>query len=99
MRDEAGETLPPERVAAQQGAIGGRLEAVDRPARVLAFPKAARAVISGHSHVRRWVTVAAAACLIAGFGLGQVFPLRQAIHKQEAQAPTTLTVQETQDIA
>ena len=30
-------------------------------ARVIAFPKAARAVISGHSHVRRWVTVAAAA--------------------------------------
>jgi len=99
MRDEADEILTPERLAAQQAQIARRLEAVDRPARVLAFPKAARAVISGHSHVRRWVTVAAAACLIAGFGLGQVFPLRQAIHKQEAQAPTTLTVQETQDIA
>ena len=36
------------------------------------FPKAARAVISGHSHVRRWVAVAAAAGLIAGVGLGQV---------------------------
>src|SRR5262245_12565527 len=99
LRDEADAALTPERLAAQQAQIVRRLEAVDRPARVLAFPKAARAVISGHSHVRRWVTVAAAACLIAGFGLGQVFPLRQAIHKQEAQAPTTLTVQETQDIA
>jgi len=60
--------------------------------RVLAFPKAAQAVIQGHSNVRRWVTVAAAACLIAGFGLGQVFPLRQAF-KQQAAAPAPLNQQ------
>ena len=90
LRDEADELLPPDRLAAQQAQIARRLEALDRPARVLAFPKAAHAVISGHSHVRRWVTVAAAACLIAGFGLGQVFPMRQVIHQRQA-TPANLT--------
>jgi hypothetical protein len=75
LRDEADELLTPERLAAQQAQIARRLEAIDRPARVIAFPKAARAVISGHSHVRRWVTVAAAASLMLGFGLGQVVPI------------------------
>jgi hypothetical protein len=75
LRDEADELLTPERLAAQQAQIARRLEAIDRPARVIAFPKAARAVINGHSHVRRWVTVAAAASLILGFGLGQVVPI------------------------
>jgi hypothetical protein len=77
LRTEADEAFPAERLAVQQAQIARRLEALERPARVIAFPKAARAVISGHSHVRRWVTVAAAASLIAGgFGLGQVMPLR-----------------------
>jgi hypothetical protein len=78
LRAEADEAFPAERLAFQQAQIARRLETLERPARVLAFPKAARAVISGHSHVRRWVTVAAAASLIiTGFGLGQVVPLRQ----------------------
>ena len=98
LRDEADELLTPERLAVQQAQIARRLEALGRPARVIAFPKAARAVISGHSHVRRWVTVAAAASLIAGFGLGQVMPLRTGIH----QPPTTaaqLTQPKTKEIA
>ena len=98
LRDEADEVLTPDRLAAQQAQIARRLEAADRPARVLAFPKAAHAVIHGHSNVRRWVTVAAAACLIAGFGLGQVFPVRQALHKQQAVAPAHLTVPATRGI-
>lgn len=78
LRAEADEAFPAERLAVQQAQIARRLETLGRPARVLAFPKAARAVISGHSHVRRWVTVAAAASLIiTGFGLGQIVPLRQ----------------------
>ena len=98
IRDEADEALTPERLAAQQAQIARRLEAIDRPARVIAFPKAARAVISGHSNVRRWVTVAAAACLIAGFGLGQVFPMRQAIQKQQAVTPANLTATTTKRV-
>ena len=76
LRAEADEAFPAERLSLQQVQIARRLETLERPARVLAFPKAARAVISGNSHVRRWVTVAAAASLIiTGFGLGQMVPL------------------------
>ena len=76
LRAEADEAFPVEKLSVQQAQIARRLETLERPARVIAFPKAARAVISGNSHVRRWVTVAAAAGLIAGIGLGQVVPLR-----------------------
>ena len=88
LRAEADEAFPAERLAVQQAQIARRLETLERPARVIVFPKAARAVISGHSHVRTWVTVAAAA-LIAGFGLGQVLPLRTVLHNQQAAAATT----------
>lgn len=98
MRDEADEALTPERLASQQAQIARRLETLDRPARVLAFPKAARAVIHGHSHVRRWVTVAAAASLIAGFGLGQVMPLRTSLRHQQAKA-APLTLPQTKERA
>lgn len=74
LRDEADDAFPGERLAVQQAQISRRLESLERPGRIIAFPKAARAVISGHSHVRRWVTVAAAAGLIAGIGLDQVLP-------------------------
>ena len=87
LRIEADEAFPAERLAAQQAQIARRLETLERPARVIAFPKAARAVISGNSHVRRWVTVAAAASLIAGFGLGQVVPLRTVLRTQQVPAP------------
>ena len=86
LRAEADEAFPTDRLVAQHAQIARRLELLERPARVIAFPKAARAVISGHSNVRRWVTVAAAASLIAGgFGLGQIVPLRTAVQNQAAQ--------------
>jgi negative regulator of sigma E activity len=100
LRAEADEAFPAERLAVQQAQIARRLETLERPARVIAFPKAARAVISGHSHVRRWVTVAAAAGLIAGIGLGQVVPLRQAFQKQQAAGQSlNLTIPQTVKIA
>lgn len=77
LRAEADRAITRERLGVQQAQIARRLEMLERPARVLAFPKAARAVISGHSHVRRWVTVAAAAGLIAGVGLGQILDLHR----------------------
>ena len=79
LRAEADVAFPIERLAAQQAQITRRLEAMEHPARVLAFPKAARAVIHGHSHVRRWVTVAAAAGLLAGVGLGQVLDIHRSV--------------------
>jgi hypothetical protein len=102
LRFEADEAFPADRLAAQQAQIARRLETLERPARVIVFPKAARAVISGNSHVRRWGTAAAAAALIVGFGLGQVMPLRNAIQKPRtvvATAPTQLTGPETVQIA
>jgi hypothetical protein len=87
LRAEADAAFPVDRMAAQHAQIGRRLEAMEHPARVLAFPKAARAVINGHSHVRRWVTVAAAAGLIAGVGLGQVLD----IHGTFERAPRAST--------
>ena len=101
LRAEADEAFPAERLAVQQAQIARRLETLERPARVIAFPKAARAVISGHSHVRRWVTVAAAAGLIAGIGLGQVVPLRQAFQNQPQVGPQAaiLTIPQTVKIA
>jgi hypothetical protein len=81
LRDEADQAFPADRLAIQHAQIARRLETLERPARVIAFPKAARAVISGHSHVRRWVTVAAAASLIAGFGLGQIVPIRSMLQQ------------------
>lgn len=96
LRAEADDAFPAERLAIQQAQIARRLETLERPARVIVFPKAARAVISGHSHVRRWVTVAAAAGLIAGIGLGQVVPLRQAFQQQQAAGPVpNLTIPQT----
>jgi hypothetical protein len=91
LRAEADEAFPADRLALQQTQIARRLETLERPARVIVFPKAARAVISGNSHVRRWVTVAAAASLIAGFGLGQVMPLRTMVRQQGAVTPSHFT--------
>ena len=101
LRAEADEAFPAERLAVQQAQIARRLETLERPARVIVFPKAARAVISGHSHVRRWVTVAAAAGLIAGVGLGRVVPeFRTVVNKQQAAGPSpTFNVPETVDRA
>jgi hypothetical protein len=100
LRAEADDAFPAERLAVQQAQIARRLETLERPARVIAFPRAARAVISGHSHVRRWVTVAAAAGLIAGIGLGQlgqVMPLRSDMQPPSvASAPPQLTRPQTE---
>ena len=90
LRAEADGAFPADRLAAQHAQIARRLETLERPARVIAFPRAARAVISGNSHVRRWVTVAAAASLLAGFGLGQLVPpLRTVMQKQLDVASST----------
>ena len=100
LRAEADEAFPVEKLTVQQAQIARRLETLERPARVIAFPKAARAVISGNSHVRRWVTVAAAAGLIAGIGLGQVVPLRVGNRPVSvAVAPAPLTKPQTEKIA
>lgn len=73
---EAGDAFPAERLAAQQAQILRRLEAAERPTRVIAFPKFSRPMSAGSSLPARWITVAAAAGLIVGIGVGQWMDLR-----------------------
>lgn len=79
----AEEAISAERLAAQQAQIFRRLEAAERPARVIAFPKHSEGALR-RSPVHRWVAAAAAAGLVAGMGLGQILDLR---HWSPAPAP------------
>jgi hypothetical protein len=76
-RTEADEVLSPERLAAQQAQIFRRLEAAERPARVIAFPKHSPGSVRQFP-IRRWIATAAAAGLITGVGLGQMWNFRLA---------------------
>ena len=81
---EADEAFPTERLAAQQAAIFRRLEAAERPARVIAFPRFAQPLTSRTSHVSRWAAAGVAAGLIVGVGLGQVMDLRHSMRPAAA---------------
>lgn len=73
--EEADVAFPAERLAAQQGQILRRLEQIDRPARVIAFPAQ-----SGYDRLEpgargirpAWVAVAAAAGIVLGVFGGQI---------------------------
>ncbi len=84
-RTEADENFSPERLAAQHAQIFRRLEATERPARVIAFPRFAQPLTSRTSHASRWIAAAAAAGLIVGVGVGQLMDLRHSLSTQ----PTT----------
>jgi len=84
---EAGEAFPAERLAAQQAQILRRLEASERPARVIAFPKFSRPMSARSSLPARWITVAAAVGLIVGVGVGQWMDLRHSFTR----SPTSST--------
>ena len=77
-RAEADEAFPAERLAAQQAQVLRRLEALERPARVIAFPKFSRPVTSTQGHAQRWVAAAAAAGLFIGLAAGQFVDIRDA---------------------
>ena len=92
---EADESFPPERLAAQHAQIFRRLEAAERPARVIAFPRFAQPLTSRTSHASRWIAAAAAAGLIVGVGVGQLMDLRHSLSRAttERVAPTTMAAQ------
>ena len=71
-RMDADEGFGADRLAAQQSQIMRRLESMEHPARVIAFPRFAQPVSSHQMPRHRWVAAAAAAGLIVGVGLGQV---------------------------
>ena len=77
-RTEANEAFPAERLAAQQAQIMRRLEALDRPARVILFPKQTQAMTAERRGARRWIAAAAAAGLLVGIAAGQMLDLRDA---------------------
>lgn len=77
-RDEADEAFPPERLAMQQAQVLRRLETLERPARVIAFPRFTRPVTSTQGHAQRWVAAAAAAGLLIGLAAGQFVDIRDA---------------------
>jgi hypothetical protein len=72
---EADEAMSPERLAAQQAQIFRRLEALERPARIIAFPSFNRSSLGPRRMVPRWVPTAAAAGLIIGIATGQFLNL------------------------
>ncbi|MCA1559568.1 MAG: hypothetical protein LC753_16375 [Acidobacteria bacterium] len=80
-RAEADQAFPPDRLALQQIQITRRLEALERPARVIPFPRFARPIASEPSGPRRWIAVAAAAGLIVGLGVGQLLDLRHTLDR------------------
>ena len=72
-RQEADEAFTRERLSMQHAQILRRLEAMERPARVLTFPRFTNAISVRHVGRQGWIASAAAAGLIVGIGLGQTF--------------------------
>jgi hypothetical protein len=75
---EADRVFPPDRLAAQHAQIMRRLDAAERPARVIAFPRFARPISTGRERRHRWIASAAAAGLLVGVAVGQLMDLRHA---------------------
>jgi hypothetical protein len=86
---EAEDAFPAERLAAQQAQVMRRLEALERPARVIAFPRFARPVTSTQGHAQRWVAAAAAAGLVIGLAAGQFFDVRHIFTPLRTPSPVT----------
>jgi hypothetical protein len=76
---EADEHFSPERLASQHALVFRRLEAAERPARVIAFPRFAQPLTSRTSNASRWIAAAAAGGLIVGVGVGQLMDLRHSL--------------------
>jgi len=88
-RAEADEAFPPERLAMQQAQVLRRLEVLERPARVIAFPRFTRPVTSTQGNAQRWVAAAAAAGLVIGLAAGQFVDIRRTFSPRGAQAQNT----------
>jgi hypothetical protein len=85
---EADEQFPAERLAAQHAQIFRRLEAAERPARVIVFPSSTPPLTSRSSHASRWIAAAAAACFVVGVGVGQLMDLRHSLNPRHPVAST-----------
>lgn len=92
--DEADEMFPPEKLARQQAHILRRLEQLDEPARIIAFPSQAMPASrpdTGRRVAPGWLGVAAAAGLVIGLVGGRfVTEPSPATPAQSQQAPLTV---------
>ena len=73
----------------QQAHVMRRLEALERPARVIAFPRFSRPVTSTQGNAQRWVAAAAAAGLVIGLAAGQFVDIRQTFSPRVPQPQNT----------
>jgi hypothetical protein len=88
---EVDDVFGQERLALQQQQIFRRLEALEHPGRIIAFPKFARPVAASQaSGRRRWTAAAAAVGLITGIGLGQLIDFRTGRPAHEVLNPRPL---------
>jgi hypothetical protein len=76
---EADELFPPERLGNQQAQILRRLEALERPARVIAFPRVSQPTAVSRRGPQRWIAAGAAAGLIVGLGFGELRDIRRSV--------------------
>lgn len=77
--DEADEIFSAERLGAQQTQILRRLETLERPGRVLAFPRFRHSGTSVRRGPQRWIAAAAVAGLIVGVGAGELLDFRRSM--------------------
>lgn len=82
--DEADEIFSTERLAAQQTQILRRLETLERPGRVLAFPRFRHSGTSVRRGPQRWIAAAAVAGLIVGVGAGELLDFRRSMSRGPA---------------
>ncbi len=85
--DEADALFPPDRLAAQQAQIFRRLEALERPARVIAFPRFSQPTAVVRRGPQRWIAAAAAAGLIVGLGAGELLDFHRSVSTTAATHP------------
>jgi hypothetical protein len=78
---EADDVFPAERLAIQQAQILRRLESLERPGRVIAFPRFAQSTATVRRGPQRWIAAAAAAGLIVGLGAGELLDFRRAMQR------------------
>lgn len=103
---EADAAFPAERLAAQQSQILRKLEQLDRPAKLLSFPRVSPLVpahleMAGHDHrvSSRWIAAAAAAGLLLGVVGGRLSVWQPAAQAPRAAAVQTVPAPKTPDTA
>jgi len=86
----ADEQFPVERLAAQHNQIFRRLEALERPARVIAFPRFSQPTAVVRRGPQRWIAAGLAAGLVIGLGAGELLDLKRTMRGGELSPHRTM---------